>query len=936
MKKNNTILILSYFVFFIYFVPVIITSSYAQNQNKESLRFVGASSNNFPPMNSLDKKGNLIGFGKELADAVMKAVGSEVIHIHSSQWVEVLKWLDSDQADFIHDTGYTQERDKFLDYSKPILEMPEMIFVRSDQYDITEFNSLKGKKIGCVNKHISHLYLKNFPEIKCYLVRTPVEGLYELISGKIDAFVYPKQIVLYLAQNLRLADKIKMTGKPLRTLTWSMVVKEGNNELLALLNKGIDKVKETGEYDRIYDKWWGKKVLAGYSVRELRIITITAVTISVIIVSLIANILYNYKVIAAKKELEEEIFERKQAEKTLREREAHLKTLIETIPDMIWLKDLDGIYISCNPKFESFFGAEEHEIKGKTDYDFLDETLADFFRENDKAALAKNMSIVNEEEVTYADDGHHELLETIKTPMYDSNGKLIGVLGIARDITERYKTENELKHQKEILQAIIDNIPVLITLYDPNLDILHVNHEFEKIIGWSNDDIKHIDIMEKCYPDPDYRAKALKYIQSSTIGWEQFNVMTRNETKIDSIWSNVCLEDGTQVGIGIDVTDKKRLERQLQQAQKMEAIGTLAGGIAHDFNNMLGIIIGNISYALSQINRNDELHDVLIDVQEGAKQTQNLTQQLLTFSKGGEPIKKVIQLNQIVKDSAEFVIRGAKSKCDFGLAHDLWSVEADSGQLNQVISNLVINANQAMPNGGIIKIQTENVTIDINFDLNISSGKYVKISIQDQGVGIQEKYISNIFEPYFTTKQKGSGLGLATAYSITKRHGGHISVYSETGKGTVFHIYLPASGKNVTESENEFDQTHTGQGKILIMDDQEPILNMVGRMLVRMGYEAMFAMDGSEAVEKYREAFHSNKPFDLVILDLTVPGGMGGGIAIIELLKIDPKVKAIVSSGYSNDPIMSNYEDYGFSGVVPKPYTKAQLSEILNTIFGKK
>jgi PAS domain S-box-containing protein len=933
MNKNNRILILFSLVFFIFFIPVIITSSYAQNQNK-SLRFVDASSNNFPPMNSLDEKGNLVGFGKELADAVMKAIGAEVIHIHSSQWIEVLKWLDTGQADFIHDTGYTKDRDQFLDYSKPIIEMPEMIFVHSDQYNITEFNSLKGKKVACVNKHISHLYLQNFPEIKCYVVRTPVEGLYELISGKVDAFVYPKQIVLYLAQNLRLIDKIKLTGEPLRILTWSMVVKKGNNELLALLNEGIDKVKETGIYDRIYDKWWGTKVLAGYSVRELQIITITAVTISVIIVSLIALIFYNYKNIIAKKKLKKEIFERQQAENALREREVHLRTLIETIPDLIWLKDPDGIYISCNPKFERFFGAKEHEIIGKTDYDFVDKKLADFFREKDLAAIAKNQPMVNEDEITYADDGHHELLETIKTPMHDSNGKLIGLLGIARDITERYKAENDLKHQKEILQAIIDNIPVLITLYDPNLDMLLVNQEFEKIIGWGNDDIKNIDIMEKCYPDPEYRAKAAEYMQSATTGWEQFNVMTRNGTKINSIWSNVCLDDGTQVGIGIDVTEKKRLERQLQQAQKIEAIGTLAGGIAHDFNNMLGVIIGNASYALSQVNRNDELHNVLIDVHEGAKQAQNLTQQLLTFSKGGEPIKKVIQLNQLVKYSAEFVIRGAKSKCIFDFAHELWNVEADSGQLNQVISNLIINADQAMPNGGIITIQTENVEIDTNVDLNISSGKYVKISIQDQGVGIQEKYISNIFEPYFTTKQKGSGLGLASAYSITKRHGGHISVYSETRKGTVFHIYLPASGKTIPEPEKKLEQQHVGQGKILIMDDQESILKMVSRMLNRMGYESVFAVDGTQAIDIYREAYQSNKPFDLVILDLTVPGGMGGGETMKELLKIDSKVKAVVSSGYSNDPIMASYKDFGFCGVIPKPFTKDEMTELFNEILG--
>jgi len=231
----------------------------AQDSEYKSRNFVDASSNNFPPMNILDKDGNLAGFGKDLSDAVVKAIGGRVTHIHSAHWSQVLGWLDSGKADFIHDTGYTEDRDEFLDYSDPIIEMPEVIFIRQDRYDITGFDSLKGRTVACVNKHISHLYLQKFPEIKCHIVKTPVEGLYELVAGKVDAFVYPKQIILYLVQELRLGDKIKIVGEPLRTLTWSMVVKEGNEEVLRLLNEGISEVRETGEYKRIYNKWWARK-----------------------------------------------------------------------------------------------------------------------------------------------------------------------------------------------------------------------------------------------------------------------------------------------------------------------------------------------------------------------------------------------------------------------------------------------------------------------------------------------------------------------------------------------------------------------------------------------------------------------------------------------------------------------------------------------------
>ena len=276
--------------------------------------FVDASSNNFPPMNFLDKESRLTGFGRDLADAVMRAVGAKVRHIHSPHWVQVLEWLDSGEADFIHDTGYTEDRDAFLDYSKPVIEMPEMIFVRSDQYDIVDLESLKNKKVACVNKHISHLYLKELPGIDCYLVKTPVEGMYELVSRKVDAFVYPKQIVLYLAQNLRLTDKIKSVGEPLRNLTWSMVVKQDNRKMLEIINRGIDKVKSTGEYEKIYEKWWGKKVLAGYSKGELRVFISIAVGVSTIFLSLVALFLHNRRLRAGKIRLEQEILERKRAE----------------------------------------------------------------------------------------------------------------------------------------------------------------------------------------------------------------------------------------------------------------------------------------------------------------------------------------------------------------------------------------------------------------------------------------------------------------------------------------------------------------------------------------------------------------------------------------------------------------------------------------------
>ncbi|ETR72982.1 MAG: sensory box histidine kinase/response regulator [Candidatus Magnetoglobus multicellularis str. Araruama] len=382
--------------------------------------------------------------------------------------------------------------------------------------------------------------------------------------------------------------------------------------------------------------------------------------------------------------------------------------------------------------------------------------------------------------------------------------------------------------------------------------------------------------------------------------------------------------------------ERKKLEEQILLGQKMESIGTLAGGIAHDFNNMLGVIFGNITYLLETYEAHEEhqeLIEVLSDIKDGAERAQSLTQQLLTFSKGGKPVKQLCDIRPIIKESSEFFTRGSRTKCKYCFAENLWFAQVDPGQLNQVVSNLVINANQAMPEGGIITIIVENSIIDLTNSLLLPPGNYLKIMVKDMGKGISKENAANIFDPFFTTKSKGSGLGLTTTYSIIKKHNGHIAVDSKVGQGTTFVIYLPASDSTPNRLDKKSITVHVGKGKVLVMDDDEQVQQMTGRMLCRMGYEPHFAIDGRHALEMYQEAFNQKESFKFVILDLTVPGEMGGKIAVQKLMQIDPNVKAIVSSGYSNDPVMADYQSYGFCGILPKPYSSVQLAALLNGIF---
>ncbi|KPA12107.1 multi-sensor hybrid histidine kinase [Candidatus Magnetomorum sp. HK-1] len=647
----------------------------------------------------------------------------------------------------------------------------------------------------------------------------------------------------------------------------------------------------------------------------------------------------------------EDITERKKTEDSLRDSMHRLSVVLSGAKAGIWSLNLQNNDVWIDENFRKILCYNPDDIPPKLtkglhhpdDWDQIQNKLTNLINR-------KTDSYYNEHRLLNK-QGHWIWVSAwAKIFDFDDKGKPVKLIGAVIDITERKRSEKALIESEALFRSYFELPLVGRAITSPTKGWIKVNDKLCNMLGYTNTELKSMTWVELTHPD------------DLSIDIEQFNrvidgqiegysidkrFMHKNGDVIFCSLSVQCLRkhDGSVnyfVAIIQDITDRKlaeqkqsKLEEQLQHAQKMEAVGTLAGGIAHDFNNMLGVITGNASYALNNVNKNDELHEVLLDVQESAKQAQNLTHQLLTFSKGGAPIKKVTDINRLIKESAIFSTRGAKTNCIFELPDNLWSAEVDEGQINQVIGNLVINANQAMPNGGAIIIRTENTEIEANSGIPLLVGQYIKIVVEDQGVGISKKHLPNIFEPYYTTKQKGSGLGLATVYSIIKRHGGHITVYSEIDKGTVFNIYLPASSKDVKESEDKGDSIHTGQGKILIMDDQGAILKMVGRMLNRMGYVTAFATDGSQAVEMYKEAQFSENAFDFVILDLTVPGGMGGLKTIIELLKIDPNVKAAVSSGYSNDPIMANFEDYGFCGVVPKPYTKAQLSEVLNKIFSE-
>ncbi|MCE5272799.1 PAS domain S-box protein, partial [bacterium] len=486
------------------------------------------------------------------------------------------------------------------------------------------------------------------------------------------------------------------------------------------------------------------------------------------------------------------------------------------------------------------------------------------------------------------------------------------VFGLAKDITARCRAEESLQDRQGLLQAILDNVNSMIVVKDVEGRYLLVNRKTESVIGLKSEEIvgkTPLDI----YPSPigeRVHADDMQVIKGAVpIMIEE--TLSTDENRTYFTTKVPLFDEKGQVrgmcGLATDITERIQLEQEHIKAAKLESIGLLAGGIAHDFNNILTSILGNISLAdIMSDDDIDKTKELLKESEKACLRAKNLTRQLLTFSRGGEPQKRAFCVKEPLEAATRFALHGSNVRAEFDFPEEPCVVDADPGQLDQVINNLVINAVQAMPEGGLLSLKAGRKEISGKKNLPLPAGRYVFITLRDRGVGIPKQYLAHIFDPYFTTKQKGSGLGLTTCFAVVKRHGGHITVESEPGKGTEFTIYLPVSKERPETLSEKADHIRLGGGRVLVMDDEPGVLQVASLMLKHLGCCTELAADGAQALEAFKAAREAGQPFDAVILDLTVPGGMGGRETLARLLEIDPGLKAIVSSGYSNDDVIAN------------------------------
>ncbi|MBN2810051.1 MAG: response regulator [Deltaproteobacteria bacterium] len=524
------------------------------------------------------------------------------------------------------------------------------------------------------------------------------------------------------------------------------------------------------------------------------------------------------------------------------------------------------------------------------------------------------------------------------------------IISISARTQEKERAEKKLAAEHERLLVTLRSIGDGVITSDNNGKVVLLNKVAEQLTGWKQVDAvgKTVSEIFKIIDDRTQQPCADPVVRilnsGKIITLDHHTVLIdRNGNRRNIADSGAPIRDPESRIIGTilvfrDVTEELLQEKEMLKVRKLESVGVLAAGIAHDFNNILVAIIGNLSLAREFIQPETKASALVREAEKAAQRAKGLTLQLLTFAKGGDPIKRETSLARLITEPANFVLSGSNVAMTCNLQNDLWAIEVDPDQISQVIQNLIINAKQAMPDGGTIAIEGCNIEDNelIVLPTKLKPANYVRLTIKDTGIGMPAEIIEKIFDPYFTTKTEGSGLGLAVCHSILSKHGGHISVDSKLGQGTVFILYLPATGfppkDSVVKTDLPFRQK--GQGKIMIMDDEEIIREVAEEILTHLGYEVLSVTDGAEAVDLYKTALGNEAPIDVTIMDLTIPGGMGGKEAVKKILELDSKAKVIVSSGYCNDPVMANFKEYGFAAMVAKPFDFAELGKVIRAVLG--
>ncbi|MGC4089209.1 MAG: PAS domain-containing protein [Polyangiaceae bacterium] len=634
------------------------------------------------------------------------------------------------------------------------------------------------------------------------------------------------------------------------------------------------------------------------------------------------------------------------------------RQILDAIADMVLVKGAGSHILWANQAFCDYYGMSNEELREIIDAPFNPHTNTAQYVRDDLHVFSTGQVLDIAEEPVTRHDGLIQIFNTIKSPVKDARGSVRLTVGVSRNITERKRVKEDLARYREHLERLVD---------ERTRELKSLSDRLQIILASLVEGIVAVDAQGRVQltnpradallgiPSVESLGKPLRQLlqlhsepeaggSSEPIAFERvlaavrpllgiFEAPNGEQTVLSVTCSPLLSADEALIGSVVvlrDVSLEREVEVQRLRQQKLESLGVLAGGIAHDFNNILMGILGSLAVARLRISSKEDVGGMLEQAEHACLRARTLTTQLLTFAKGGLPVKRILILDTVARESAELALRGSNARLQFTSSQVLPPIEGDEGQLGQVISNLVLNAQQAMPEGGQVLLDLDGVDLVEDGSTPLDPGRYVRIVVEDSGVGIDPRHLSRIFNPYFTTKPSGNGLGLASVHSIIQRHGGHVRVESSLGRGTRFTLYLPAVEPSSPEPHVAPSNAGRRSKRLLLLDNDDMVRNVVKPMLERLGHIVVACATSEETFQSFEAAIARAEPFELVLVDLTLPGDIGGGAVVQRLRARDPSAKFIVMSGYSVDPLMADSQRLGLVGTLQKPFTIEALSEMLD------
>jgi|GEM_PF-1064103 len=951
----------------------------------------------YPPFEYVDQNGAAQGYDVELARAVLGTMGLTA-EFRPDAWNEVRRALANGEIDLAAGMLYSPERDEIYDFSVPHTIVHYSVFVRRSSPDIRGEEDLRGRHVVVERGSAMHDYLlqHNLGQ-ELVLVDSEPAALRLLATGAHDCALAPDIYAAGGVARGDFAS-LRTSGPPLLSRELAFAVHEGDTALQGTLNEGLRLLKASGEYKAIQDRWFGVveppkpsflNLLKYLAVPLLPLLGIAGAALS-------WSWTLRRRVAQQTQALRHELQEREKAQAALavrfeRERvlaaiaaklnhaapgsvESAVGDVLNELGEHMEADAAVFVEMRGGGAFAAPHGWTRPGAAGRWEgilpppldqHPWLWNEMVALrtIRVHDVAAMDGSAT---HEQTLWTSAG---VTSVLMVPLALHGGLAavvaVGMLGKTRTWRDddelllrafgtavvqalgRVRAEQATHTERDRLAVTLAAIREAVLGCDASGRVVLMNESAAHLLRRAEAEclgaeagalLELMDVRTR-----ERKELAIAHLvegkRNARVGLELRLVVAAGEERLVSYAESVVRDaEGRGQGAVLvlrDITEEHARALHLQQAQKLESIGLLAGGIAHDFNNILTAILGNLSLASDLLRDGDPAAELLREAETASRRAQGLTRQLLTFAKGGAPVRRVVRLGETIRSAATFALRGSKVRCDLDIHDDLWPTWADAGQIAQVVQNLVINAKQAMPQGGTVIVKAWNRTSTSEADDGPVTERHVVVSVTDTGVGIKADDVGRIFDPYFTTKSEGSGLGLTTSHSIVRNHGGWFEVESEEGRGTTFRFYLPAADPDAAPELEEDASAVPGHGRILVMDDEPAILRVVAQMLTRAGYEPVCVTDGQAAIDAYEQARRQGKPFRAVVVDLTVPGGMGGKACVEALQRLDPSVKAIVSSGYSEDPVMADPGRHGFQGVLAKPYRSAELAAMLAKVLAR-